>query len=140
MLTTAEIAKLTDQYDSLSWLECDGLSQVLHKVLSDAGVAHSFCVGRVVYRTESGVERLVKVHCWLEIVESALIVDYRLRMWLDSQPDVPHGVFNPADYSAIWYVGEAKEVALPSEAVFRALVDTSEQDYTAILAKLNRRK
>lgn len=137
----SEITAITDQYDSLSWLECDGLSQVLHKVLADACIKHSFCVGRVAYRTASGEERLVKVHCWLEVAEGGLIVDYRLRLWLGSHPDVPHGIFNPDDYTNIKYVGKAVEVVIPNRAIFNALVDTELDKYIERLiadAKRNR--
>lgn len=71
-------------------LECDGLSRVVSTLLHRAGIEHRVRVGSL------GIEGVgrISIHWWVELPDGTL-VDYRARMWLGTDPRVPHGVFAP---------------------------------------------
>ncbi len=48
-------------------------------------------------------------------------IDYRARMWLGETPDIPHGVFNPADYPRIYYEGSSMKLGLLPDVLFKIL-------------------
>ena len=104
------MAQLTQPYaETCQWLECDGLTRVLHRVLFDAGIQHKVYFGNVVVwypQSTSGVEtgaeatvdspgqrstvtKVVPNHFWIELegVGSGsdcclIVVDYRLLWWV----------------------------------------------------------
>ena len=43
------LGSLLTSYDSLKHLECDGLTQVLHSVLSDEKIKHTVYIGKVIH-------------------------------------------------------------------------------------------
>jgi len=123
-----KVTELTRRYNNLTHLECDGLTRVLHTVLTDANVGHLVCLGKVSYSGHLPDERsLVEPHLWIELgsdSEGLLVVDYRLRMWLGDYPTVPHGVFNPVEYEPIVeYHGEPIALPLLNKAVFLFMTD-----------------
>lgn len=65
-------------------LECDGLTRVIHRVLTEAGIQHRLYEGSVLWRKQ-GI-----YHHWIEAGD--LIVDYALRLWFGEEP--PYGVFH----------------------------------------------
>jgi hypothetical protein len=93
-----DVIKLLNPYDRCTALECDGLTRVLHTVLSMADVKHTCFIGRVTLGQED-----VAPHFWIQLMDGRL-VDYRLRMWL-SGDNLPHGVFSAADYPHVIYAG-----------------------------------
>jgi len=120
--------ELTRQYDKLTYLECDGLTRVLHTVLTDANVGHMVCLGKVSYQQpEFALTLVVEPHLWIELEGSdgdCVIVDYRLRMWLGEAATVPHGVFDPVEYSGmIEYAGKPIYLSLLDKSVFQVMTD-----------------
>lgn len=108
--------ELTDQYDR-SNLECDGLTRVLHTVLSHEGIEHSCIVGSI---TNTKQEQYISLHFWIQLPDQQ-IIDYRARMWLGDNPEIPHGVFNPTDYPDIVYSGKEIELDTLSPYLFDIL-------------------
>jgi hypothetical protein len=126
------VMKLTQPYaDSCQWLECDGLTRVLHRVLFDAGITkQQVCFGSVLAAvvvnaadvgissdqnssSRSHAKRLViPNHYWIELeiegeVESSRGVgrnDYGLRK-----------VIVVVDYRLLWWVLGGKDKLLPPE-------------------------
>lgn len=95
-MTPAEIAALCDPYDA-SPTECDGMTRILHTVLTKAEVPHQCYVGRVARRGGGMVIGiLIPWHMWIE-TQQGIIVDYRLRHYLGGE--APHGVFTAPDMS-----------------------------------------
>lgn len=95
-----QLCSLLDRYDSLKHLECDGLTQVLHRVLSDKNIQHTVNMGEVIHKPTNSK---IPVHYWIEIED--LRIDYRLRMWLGETLDVPHGVFCIDSEKSVSYQG-----------------------------------
>lgn len=96
----SEIAALLGRLDQAP-LECDGLTRAAHTILNSLDIAHQVKFGQIEH-AQSG--RRFYSHFWIEL-ESGYLIDYRARMWLGDAPDMPHGVFRPAEYGVI-YGGE----------------------------------
>jgi hypothetical protein len=94
------IRLLLDPYDSLKHLECDGLTQVFHRVLSDENIQHTVSIGKVIHKP---TKYTIPVHYWIDIGD--LRVDYRLKMWLGETSDVPHRVFCVDSEKSVSYLG-----------------------------------
>jgi hypothetical protein len=114
---TMNLEAILSQYDTCN-LECDGLTRVLHTVLTRQTVAHTVKIGRI-ENTQTGVS--FEPHFWIEL-PTGQIVDYRARMWLGQ--DAPHGIFNPAD-TPITYDGEPVELEPLSDSLFKILTELS---------------
>lgn len=104
----------TDLSNLLSYLdpaplECDGLSRLAASDLIEAGERPQLMVGSLRH-----AGRTIKPHMWVEI--EGLCVDYRARMWLGENEDVPHGVFHPADYP-VQYEGEEMPAMVVSAGI-----------------------
>lgn len=118
--TVTQVQRLSDHYDAAP-LECDGMTNVLHFFLSQAGMAHTVFQGQV-EDGETG-ERFAP-HWWIELEtqEGPMVVDYRARMWLGERDSVPHGVFSLASYPHIRYQGDKITLPLLPEAVIRFML------------------
>ena len=57
--------------------------------------------------TDQETQRDFRPHFWIALPDGRYI-DYRARMWLGEAEHIPHGIFNPQDYS-VAYTGEAME-------------------------------
>jgi len=42
-------------------------------------------------------------------------------MWLGETPDIPHGIFHPANYPKIYYQGNSIKLALLPDVLFQIL-------------------
>ncbi len=104
-------------YDALEHLECDGLTQVIHRVLSDEQLQHTIYIGQVIDKTNSCT---IPIHYWIDVED--VRIDYRLRMWLGETPDIPHGVFHPTDYPMIFYEGSPIELASLPDFLIQELI------------------
>lgn len=82
------------QYDKCQ-LECDGLTRVLHTVLTRLNYPHTVMGGSITL----GLIRF-SPHFWIELPDGNK-VDYRARMWLGRK--APHGIFKQ---SLVVYKGE----------------------------------
>lgn len=99
------------KYDKCQ-LECDGLTRVLHTVLTRMNQPHTVMVGSIdMYPTR------FSPHFWIELPDGR-IVDYRARMWLGKK--APHGIFDKAQ-SLVVYEGEPIEWEPLSDALFNIL-------------------
>lgn len=93
--------ELLGSYDSCK-LECDGLTRVLTTVLQREGIEHTCMVGSIQH---TGRDVGMSPHFWIELPDMRLI-DYRAQMWLGDSPDIPHGIFIPAEFPLIVYEGQ----------------------------------
>jgi hypothetical protein len=98
------LTELTAQYDSAP-VECDGMAQILHRALKQAGVEHEVWCGAI-RRASDG--KFVAPHLWIRV--NGLTIDYRARLWLG--PDMPHGVFVADEHPEVQYEN-GKPVSLP---------------------------
>lgn len=97
------LCKLLDPLDQ-SDSECDGLTRVIHYVLTECSISHRVMSGHV-----SADGRTQPIHFWIELTEFPhVVVDYRLRMWLGAS--APHGVFDLREHPKVVYVGEVTEL------------------------------
>lgn len=96
------ILKSLDQYDDGCNLECDGLTRVLSYVLTINHVEHEVEVGTI---QDTVTAKGFKPHFWIDLPDGRRI-DYRARMWLGENNRIPHGVFNPDEYSDVRYDGD----------------------------------
>lgn len=112
----SELAKQIDDllspYDGAT-IECDGFTRIATYLLKQAGIRHRAFAGHVIYQPDNGPALGVNPHFWIEIEQEddvAIIVDYRLRMWVGK--DAPHGVFSVLQDN-VDYIGEPIELHVP---------------------------
>lgn len=81
-------------------LECEPMTQLISFYLTTKGIAHRKMIGLV-----KDLDRKVDVfpHCWIQLPCGA-VIDFRLRMWINDSPAVPHGIFTPS--SQLVYTGD----------------------------------
>lgn len=108
---------LLNPYDSLKHLECDGLTQVFHRVLSDEKIQHTVNIGQVIHKPTN---QMIPIHYWIEV--GHLRIDYRLRMWLGKTLDVPHGVFYKDSEHSVSYLGEPVDLPLLPLPILQMIV------------------
>lgn len=108
---------LLNPYDSLNHLECDGLTQVFHRILSDEKIEHTVNIGEA---THKPTNLTIPLHYWIDVGD--LRVDYRLRMWLGETSDIPHGVFYVDSQKSVSYLGKPVELPLLPMPVIQLLV------------------
>ena len=100
-MNKADIEALLAPYSDLH-LECDGMTKLASHLLTKHNVSHYIGEGTIQYQSHK------VYHYWIEVVQvnvdfesTNLFVDYRARMWMGNCPDVPHGVFDPAEYPLV---------------------------------------
>lgn len=112
----AIILHLIQENDPLP-LECDGLTRVLHTLLARAGISHTVFIGGVVHHpTHVGQDP----HLWIDLDDGRRL-DCRARMWLGDHPDVPHGLFEPAQFPAVQYEGIVTPMPILSDPLLDIL-------------------
>lgn len=122
MELSEKIRLLTEPYEFYP-LECDGLTRVLHTLLSQEGILTRIYSGKAIY-LPTGEQ--TPPHLWLEVdtEEGRFRVDYRVRLWLQQgqdQQDIPYGVFHRRSFTQVLYEGEEMPL-LPLDALhFRLL-------------------
>lgn len=120
---TNHLRLLLNPYGILQHLECDGLTHVIHRVLSDENIEHTIYTGQVVNTSNP---EIIPVHLWIDVDD--LRIDYRAKMWLGDSLNIPHGVFYPADYLSVSYEGRPTQLNLLPHAVIQELI----KPYSAI--------
>lgn len=100
-MNDAQVIKLTSPFDS-SKTECDGMTRILHTVLSDSRIQHVVKIGRVEWNGKH-----FSPHFWIEL-PNGKVVDYRLKMWFGHS--APHGVFDPEKMGVVY---EGREASIP---------------------------
>lgn len=101
---------ILSKYDKCRQLECDGMTRVIHTVLSRSNYSHTVKLGTVRLGNNSFFP-----HYWIELPDGS-IVDYRARMWLGKH--APHGIFKKSN--AV-YEGEPIEMGILSDQLFDIL-------------------
>lgn len=81
-------------------VECEGMTQLISLFLDQEGVPHKKMIGCA--QTING-NVAVFPHCWIEL-DNGIVIDFRLRMWLKDNLDIPHGIFR-LEGSGIEYIG-----------------------------------
>ncbi len=112
--TIAQVQEITDPYADCI-LECDGMTNVLHYYLTQAGIDHAVYQGYVIEDGPAGEG--ITWHMWVtaQTQEGPAIIDYRAQMWLGEREAVPRGVFLPEHYPTIQYHGDPIEpLVLPA--------------------------
>ena len=100
---------LLGKYDKCQ-LECDGLTRVLHTILTIVSQPHTVKVGAI----KLGKAEMAP-HFWIELPDGR-IVDYRARMWLGSK--APHGIFKQ---SKVVYDGAPVDMEILDDYMFKLL-------------------
>lgn len=113
-----ELNKLIMLYDKLS-LECDGMTRVLSYVLSEMEIGHVVCTGILTGQRGS------IPHFWIEL-ENGHYIDLRAQMWQGKEDNIPHGIFNPKDYSGVTYEISTREQWEVSDIVYQILTGMQE--------------
>ncbi len=111
------LCSLLNPYDSLKHLECDGLTQVFHRILTDEQIEHTVNIGEVIHKPTN---RTIPIHYWIDV--GSLRIDYRLKMWFGETLDIPHGVFYKDSKSSVCYLGEPVDVPLLPMSVIQTLI------------------
>jgi len=70
--------------------------------------------------TLTGTNTGAPVHFWIDLPNGQRI-DYRARMWLGDHPEIPHGIFNPADFPSVTYKGHTVPLEPLPPTVFAIL-------------------
>lgn len=108
------LQELTEVVDALP-VECDGATRIVHVLLKDAGVPHEVYWGAVeLWEGDS-----IPLHWWVKV--GMFIIDYRARMWLPDNDDVPHGVFDPTEHPEVEYQGSLVSFTAADECANRVL-------------------
>ncbi len=108
---------LLNPYDPLKHLECDGLTQVFHRVLSDEQIKHTVNIGEVTHKPTNCI---IPIHYWIDVGD--VRVDYRLKMWLGETSDVPHGVFCIDSEKSVSYSGKPVDMPLMPLPIFQIII------------------
>lgn len=106
---------LLSRYDPCD-LECDGMTRVIHTILTHEGIDHRVFEGQIIHIP---TKRIQSPHLWVEV--GMLRVDYRARMWLGDSEDIPHGVFQIGTYPNVNYQGSRLAIPVLSDDLFRVL-------------------
>lgn len=77
--------------DCLTFLECDGATNVLSQVLQAHGIEHSVKIGYLHWQNRS------IFHLWIDLPDGCRI-DFKARMW--AGPDAPEGIFDPLPFNS----------------------------------------
>jgi hypothetical protein len=108
--------ELITKYEACN-LQCDGLTRVITTVLQENNIPHTCMAGAL---TLTGTNTGAPVHFWIDLPDGQRI-DYRARMWLGDRLEIPHGIFNPADFPAATYEGHSVQLEPLPPKVFAIL-------------------
>ena len=89
-------------------LECDGMTNVFHAVLTQHQVAHVVYCGEMV----AGA-RCIRPHFWIELATAdrpLARLDGAAHLWLGPSAAIPDGLVDPSDYPNVLYLGQAVEL------------------------------
>lgn len=119
MINNKKIKSLLDQID-YTHTECDGFVRLAKAILDKYQVPHQIMMGSV-----SSPKDNISLHFWVEI--EGYIADYRAKMWLRNDVDVPHGVFHqPEGYI---YNGESVDIGITTPLLFFILSGRSLDEF-----------
>jgi|TARA_A100001518_G_C1226854_1_gene77627 hypothetical protein len=136
MITTADhLSGLLADLDDAN-CECNGLTRLVTTTLHWHQIPHSVFKGEVRRkRTDGGPDLVVAPHYWARVGD--LVIDYRARMWLGTDVDVPHGVFMAAEFPAVEYAGvEVDLMPLPA-TLFRFVFNNDGLDFEKLMPGLS---
>lgn len=122
MLQTIDsLSELLDPYDKCQHLECDGLSRVISKVLTDAEIKNQLHIGQVKHQN---TKKIVSPHYWIELQlqNYIYVIDYHCRRWLGDSNEIPHGCFLSSEYSLTIYKGKILYEKAITSKIFNILI------------------
>lgn len=115
-ITPDTLRGLLDQYD-IAHLECDGLTRVVHTILSHERVEHGVFGGNIHHVP---TQRIMRPHLWVDV--GMYRIDYRARMWFGDSEDIPHGVVAIGQHPTVLYQGECLDIPILSKELFDILI------------------
>lgn len=131
MSTDSVIGTILSELDDCP-LECDGLTRVISLILSRAGIVHEVFAGKV---QMEGSSRIVQPHLWIILSDNTMI-DFRIRMWMGDQVEVPHGHFDPVSFQHMNYQGSPIEGWEKENSYALILATINQIDVTSFEKKL----
>lgn len=113
-----QVQALLDPLDR-SPTECDGMTRLCHTLLAQQGIPHTVHFGVCRYQSQK-----IQPHYWIDLDEplQGWRVDYRLRLWLKGETEVPNGVFQPERFPQVQYLGNPVGLELLPEGLFQVLL------------------
>ena len=117
-----------------SWLECDGMSNVMHYYLDQEKLPVTHHRGIVFPADTYPVD-----HDWLQL--ESWIIDYRLRIWYPDEPKdkIPNGIFHNSDWPNIGYTTYQLLGVLPHFVIEELEKVRPAPDWTAFARSLRNR-
>jgi hypothetical protein len=88
-ITASDLDGLLECLD-IAPVECDGMCRLVATRLARAGIPYQGMLGKLIV-----ADRVVSPHYWIDV--GLFRIDFCARMWLGSDPKIPHGVF-PLDW------------------------------------------
>ncbi|WP_197477060.1 hypothetical protein [Paenibacillus glucanolyticus] len=114
--TDSELGSILNQLDCCN-LECDGMTRIISYILNRSGVNHRAMAGSIRDRVTN---KIIQPHLWI-VIEDETNIDYRAKMWLGDREDIPHGVFEPREWSRVEYCGQALETSELNDSISHIL-------------------
>lgn len=106
-LIRSTICDILDPLDRCE-LECDGMTRIISYLLCQSGVSHRVMLGSI---RNLKTNKAIEPHLWVAL-DNGWYIDYRARMWLGNNEDIPHGIFDVNEYPFVAY--SKSSVELPS--------------------------
>lgn len=131
MSTDSLIGTILSELDDCP-LECDGMTRMISSILTKAGIVHDVLAGRV---HMDGSARIVQPHLWIALRDDT-VIDFRIRMWLGNQVEVPHGHFNLKDFQHMHYQGTVIEFTEEDQKYAHILATINQIDSNVFVQKL----
>lgn len=97
-LIRSKICDILDPLDRCE-LECDGMTRIISYLLCQSGVSHRVMLGSI---RNLETNKTIEPHLWVAL-DNGLYIDYRARMWLGNNEDIPHGIFDFNEYPLVAY-------------------------------------
>ncbi|OHC62148.1 MULTISPECIES: hypothetical protein [unclassified Pseudomonas] len=113
-ITAAVLDRLLESLDSAP-VECDGMCRLVATRLAQAGIPYQGMLGQLLV-----AGRAVSPHYWIEV--GIYRVDYRARMWLGTDPEIPHGVFPLDGRPSAQYTGIRVQIDPLPPSVYEILI------------------
>ncbi|WP_240416690.1 hypothetical protein [Paenibacillus periandrae] len=113
-------------------LECDGMTRIISCILQSAEISHIVRVGTL---TNVRTSKTIEPHLWIEL-QDGTVIDFRAKMWLGNEVDIPHGVFTPEKWTQVGYTGQETTTYPLADSIARLLARINGIDIDALVAQL----
>ena len=112
-------------------IQCEWMTWIISHLLDDANVKHSCMQGFVKHKS---LNQVVVPHHWI-LLEDGWVIDFRLRMWLGDNEEIPHGLFHLDNEPLINYQGNSFKKGMlnePNNSCSEFLDDITEGKFSRI--------